>query len=96
MNIKFHCHDAGKQNAVHMQGRLFGTTFSGHPTATTMFGTLRNVLYVMFAVWRKNKMNIKTFLISFRKKFRLFCSGDDGACCCRTRTEASELKACLE
>lgn len=95
MNVKFHCHTSGKYNSVHLQGKLYGTTFSGHPTATTMFGTLRNIIYVLFAVWRKDKCNIKTFLVKFRKIFRLFCSGDDGACCCSTKAAAVHLKKCL-
>lgn len=35
------------------KGKLLGTTFSGHPTATTLMGTTRNLLYHLFNAFRK-------------------------------------------
>lgn len=34
------------------KGTLIGTTYSGHPTCTTLSGTLRNLLYHLFAIHR--------------------------------------------
>lgn len=34
------------------KGTLLGTTFSGHPTATTLMGTTRNFLYHYFNAFR--------------------------------------------
>lgn len=31
-------------------GKLFGTTYSGHPTCTSCFGTLRNLFYNALAI----------------------------------------------
>lgn len=41
-----------KGSILRGKGKLRGTTYSGHPTCTTLCGTLRNLLYHMFAVWR--------------------------------------------
>lgn len=30
--------------------KLVGTTYSGHPTATTLCGTLRNIIYNWFSI----------------------------------------------
>jgi len=32
-------------------GKIWGTTYSGHPTATTLMGTLRNFLYHLYVIW---------------------------------------------
>lgn len=32
------------------KGKLIGTTYSGHPTCTTLCGTLRNLLYHLFVI----------------------------------------------
>lgn len=34
------------------RGKLKGTTYSGHCTATTLMGTLRNFLYHLFSFYR--------------------------------------------
>lgn len=34
-----------------MRGELFGTVFSGHPTLTTLFNTLRTILYNRYLCW---------------------------------------------
>lgn len=34
------------------RGEIFGTTYSGHPTATTLMGTFRNYLYHCFTFFR--------------------------------------------
>lgn len=46
-----------KSTRAYLKLKLHGTTFSGHPLATSLFGTLRNVMYYMFAYWRKHKTN---------------------------------------
>lgn len=35
-------------------GKLVGTTYSGHPTCTTLCGTLRNLMYHLFTIFRGN------------------------------------------
>lgn len=38
-------------------GKITGTVFSGHPTLTTLFNTLRTILYNRFAVWLQDPEN---------------------------------------
>lgn len=54
-----------------MVGDIFGTVFSGHPTLTTLFNTLRNILYNKFVL---TKMYGEEFL----KKCQVWAAGDDG------------------
>lgn len=79
---------------------LRGTTFSGHSTATTLFGTLRNIMYALFAYTltdhgRNCGKQIKFLLKSFRNVARLFCSGDDGGLCSKMKEITTQMSEAL-
>lgn len=45
-----------KGSLLRGKGRLRGTTYSGHPTCTTLCGTLRNLMYHLFSIYRSRHM----------------------------------------
>lgn len=44
-----------KGSVYRAKGKLIGTTYSGHPTCTTLCGTLRNLFYHLFGIFRRNE-----------------------------------------
>lgn len=51
-----------------MSFKIHGTVFSGHPTRTTLFNTLRSILYNKYMLEKNNNEGI------------VFASGDDILC----------------
>jgi len=89
MTVKVDCAISSKFTNFVMKTMLSGTTFSGHPTATSLFGTLRNISYVLFAIWRTDPiLDMDKFLHMFRALYVLFCSGDDGVALAKTKQSA--------
>jgi len=70
-----------------MTGKLLGTVFSGHPTLTTLFNTMRTILYNRFMVWCASPRNEEA---SF-----FMASGDDVATHLRYPMDLEEAKKIL-
>lgn len=62
-----------------MRGEMTGTVFSGHPTRTTLFNTLRSILYNRFVMAVLNPAG----------KFLVYASGDDIFCWCHNMSKWS-------
>lgn len=89
MNVKVDCVINNKNQHFHLKNKLSGTTFSGHPTATSLFGTLRNIMYPIFCCWRNiPHHNITDLMAKIRKKYKIRCSGDDGIAMSKTLSDA--------
>jgi len=57
-----------------MSFMIMGTTFSGHPTATTLFNTIRVLSYISFACF---KAGIHGVFEGANPTIQVFVSGDD-------------------
>lgn len=40
-----------KRKIAYFKGKLWGTTYSGHPISTSSFGTYRNLFYNNIGYW---------------------------------------------
>lgn len=40
-----------KHKVAYFRGKLWGTTYSGHPISTSSFGTFRNLFYNNIGYW---------------------------------------------
>lgn len=58
-----------KQRVAFFRGKLWGTTYSGHPISTSSWGTGRNLFYNNLPNWLDNFQVGKT-MIDFEKYFK--------------------------
>jgi len=59
------------RNRTHISFKIRGTTFSGHPTSTTLFNSIRVILYCAYAASLSGLDLLK------HDEIKLFVSGDD-------------------
>jgi hypothetical protein len=66
----------GKNRRRIARVKVKGTTFSGHPTRTTLGNTFRVICYHLYALWKTGHFSIEK-LWSINKEFGILVSGDD-------------------